>query len=65
MTVQEYHEHLARLNLTPCSKATAATLGISVRQLWRISHEQSKVPEPIAILLRLLVERAPSHPAQQ
>lgn len=53
MTVEQYLKALRRLRLTPAGKPTAQALGLSIRQLMRISSGESKVPEPVAILLRM------------
>jgi hypothetical protein len=57
MTLDEYHEALIRLKLSPCSIKTAKALGLSVRQLQRIAAGETPVSETIALLLRQYVER--------
>jgi hypothetical protein len=54
MTTEQYLRALKRLGLTTASKATAAILGLSIRQLIRISNGDSPVPEPVAKLLAML-----------
>lgn len=56
MTTKQYLAALAKLGLTPAGKATAAALGLSLRQCQRIAAGRAPVPEPVAILLELSVE---------
>lgn len=56
MTKTEYLKALAKLGLTPASKATADYLGLSVRQCIRISQGHSPVPMPVALLLQMYLE---------
>lgn len=51
MTTEAYLRALKRLHLTPAGKRTAAVLGLSIRQLIRISNHQAPVPQPVALLL--------------
>lgn len=55
MTNRQYLNALHKLDLTPASQATAETLGLSLRQCQRIAAGESKVPEPVAKLLRLMI----------
>lgn len=54
MKLREYHAALERLSLKPCAIETSKALGLSIRQLHRIAHGHSKVPQPIAQLLKVL-----------
>lgn len=56
MTTKQYLAALKKLGLTVASKDTAAALGLSVRQVQRMAAG-GPIPEPIAIILRLLLER--------
>lgn len=56
MTTKAYLAALKKLDLLPSSKATAAALGVSIRQL-QYYAAGATIPEPIAIILRLLIER--------
>lgn len=56
MTTLQYLAALKRLSLTPAGKATAEALGVSLRQCIRYAHG-APIAEPVAKLLRLLVER--------
>jgi hypothetical protein len=56
MTTNQYLAALKKLGLTPASKATAATLGLSVRQCQRFAAG-APIPETIAILLRLMLSQ--------
>jgi hypothetical protein len=51
MTTQQYLAALKKLGLTPASKATAAALGVSVRQIQRYS-----VGEPIPRYVEMLLQ---------
>lgn len=53
MTVKQYHAALKRLELPPTAARTAELLGLSVRQLKRISGGQCPVPQCIALLLAM------------
>lgn len=55
MTTAAYLKALKKLSLTPASNATAAALGVTVRQCQRYAAGDP-VPEPIAKLLRLMIE---------
>lgn len=55
MTLNNYLIALKALDLKWCSRETAETLGLSVRQLIRISNGHSPVPEPVARLLACLL----------
>ena len=50
MTTAQYLAALQRLGLTPAGKATAAALGLSLRQCQRIAAG-AVVPRPVALLL--------------
>jgi hypothetical protein len=58
MTTKQYLAALKKLGLTRAGKATAETLGLTLRQCQRYAAGDP-IPEPIAIILRLLVERQP------
>lgn len=51
MTTKQYLAALKKLDLTPAGQATAAALGLTVRQCQRIAAADCPVPEPIARLL--------------
>lgn len=51
MTRLQYLRALERLKLTPAGKATTRALGLKLRQCQRIAAGDSKVPEPVALLL--------------
>jgi hypothetical protein len=53
MTTAQYLASIKRLGLTPAGKATAAALGLSLRQCQRIASGVSAVPGPLAKLLRV------------
>lgn len=55
MTTEQYLRALKKLDLTPAGKATAETLGLSLRQCQRIAAG-SPVPETLARLLRLALK---------
>lgn len=55
MNTNQYLTALRALDLTPSSKKTAEALGLGIRQCQRIAAGDARVPEPVAILLRLLV----------
>ena len=60
MTTEQYLRALKRLGLTPAGKATAAALGLSLRQCQRIAAG-ADVPQTVALLLRALIQlRAPA-----
>jgi hypothetical protein len=56
MRREEYLDALNKLGLLPCSQKTSAKLGLSVRQLARISSGDSHVPEPVAKLMQLYLK---------
>lgn len=56
MTTKQYLAALKKLDLTTSGKQTAAVLGLSVRQAQRIAAGDSRVPEPVARLLAMLLE---------
>jgi len=56
MTITDYLKSLAKLDLTPASKQTAAALGLSLRQCQRIAAGDCAVPEPVAKLLACYIE---------
>lgn len=63
MTTKQYLAALKKLALTPAGQATAAALGLSLRQCQRIAAG-GPVPEPVALLLAMylrhgLPRRAP------
>lgn len=53
MTVEQYHKALKKLDLTPAGKRTAELLGLSVRQLIRLSNQQAPIPKFVPLLLRM------------
>ena len=55
MTTNQYLAALHKLGLSPSGKATAETLGLSLRQCQRIAADDSAVPEPVSKLLRLMI----------
>lgn len=55
MTTHQYLAALKKLGLTRAGKATAETLGLTLRQCQRYAAGDP-VPEPIAKLLRLMIE---------
>lgn len=54
MTTPQYLAAIKRLGLTPAAQKTARVLGLSIRQLIRISNGDSPVPTPVAKLLFML-----------
>jgi hypothetical protein len=64
MTTAQYLEALKLLGLTPASKATAAALGMSVRQIQRYSVG-GRIPEHVQTILRIymMAARARRHRA--
>lgn len=52
MTPTQYNQALARLGLTPASKATATALGVSVRTSQR--YASGETPIPLKIQIRFL-----------
>ena len=56
MTTKQYLAALKKLDLTPSGKATAAALGLSVRQCQRIACGAAPVPEAVALLLAMYLE---------
>src|SRR5688572_20642833 len=57
MTTKQYLAALAKLGLTPHAKLTAQSLGLSLRQCQRIAAGDSPVPETLAKLLRLMIDK--------
>jgi hypothetical protein len=57
MTTKQYLAALKKLGLSPAGKPTAQALGVSLRQIQYYAAGKP-IPEPIAIILRLLLERA-------
>jgi hypothetical protein len=53
MTTKQYHAALKELNLRPYGLETQAALGLSRRQLARLSAGDQDVPVPIALLLAM------------
>lgn len=53
MTTKQYLSALKQLGLTRASKATAAALGVTVRQCQRYADGDQDVPETVALLLRM------------
>lgn len=51
MTTKQYLAALKKLDLTPSGKATAAALGLSLRQCQRIASGESSVPGAVALLI--------------
>jgi hypothetical protein len=56
MTRQQYLTALKRLGLRPHSRKTAAALGTSMRSLAYYASGEVPVPEPVARLLRLMLQ---------
>ena len=54
MTPTEYAAALGRLGLTIASKATAATLGCTVRSSQRYASGERPIPRHVALLLAAL-----------
>jgi hypothetical protein len=52
MTTKQYLAALKKLGLTPSGKATAAALGLTVRQCQRYAAGQA-IPQTVALLLRM------------
>lgn len=52
MTTKQYLAALKRLALTPSGKATAAALGLTVRQCQRYAAGDA-VPRPVVLLIRM------------
>lgn len=55
MTRRQYLIALGELGLTPAGKQTAETIGLTLRQAQRIAAGASRVPGPVARLLRLMI----------
>ena len=53
----QYLDALRKLGLRPHDKSTARALGLSLRQCQRIAAGESRVPGPVAKLLRLALQR--------
>jgi hypothetical protein len=53
MTQKQYLHALKTLGLSTSGKATAAALGLSLRQCQRIAAGHSDVPGPVARLLEM------------
>jgi hypothetical protein len=51
MRTKQFLAMLRRRDLPPNGRRTAAALGLSLRQLQRISAGQAPVPRPVALLL--------------
>ena len=56
MTTKQYREYLTKLQLSIVG--AAPVLGISRRQSQRIAGGGSPVPEPVAKLLRIMIDRS-------
>lgn len=56
MTTKQYLAALRKLDLKPAGKATAETLGLSLRQCQRIAAGAAPVPGPVDRLLTLMIE---------
>lgn len=56
MTTKQYLDALKKLRLTPSSRETAETLGLSVRQCQRIAAGETAVSETLAKLLAAYLE---------
>jgi hypothetical protein len=54
MTAQQYIAALARLGLTPSSRAAAEALGISLRSSQRYAAGERTVPKTVELLLQQL-----------
>jgi hypothetical protein len=57
MTPAAYRAALARLGLTPASKATAEALGVTVRSSQRYASGERAIPKPIENLLAEMLKR--------
>jgi hypothetical protein len=55
VTKKQYHAALKRLSLTPAGKATAAALGLTVRQCQRYAAGDP-IPATVALLLRMYLQ---------
>jgi hypothetical protein len=60
MTPAQYIEALRKLGLTPY--AAALYIGISIRQSLRYASGESKIPGPVAKLIRMMLKEAKSNP---
>lgn len=56
MTKQDYLKSLKKLGLTPASKETAKTLGLSLRQCQRLASGQNNISKTVSNLLIALIE---------
>ena len=56
MTKNQYLAALKKLDLSPASRATAAALGLTVRQCQRLAAGDSPIPETVALLLTMYLE---------
>ena len=56
MTRTSYLAALRRLGLKPHSKKTAALLGVSLRSIQYYASGGQPIPEPVAQLLRLMLQ---------
>jgi hypothetical protein len=61
MTRTSYLAALRRLELKPHSKRTAAALGVSMRSLAYYAKGILPVPEPVARLLKLMLQMQAGH----
>lgn len=53
MTTKQYLAALKKLGLTPSGKATAAALGLTLRQCQRLAAGDQKVSATVALLLAM------------
>ena len=64
LTKKQYLAALKKLNLSPSGRATAAALGVTVRQAQRYAAG-AEVPLPIVIILRLMLDRLEASQSSQ
>jgi hypothetical protein len=57
MTPVAYKAALARLGLTPASRATAERLGVGIRSSQRYASGERPVPKPVQNLLNEMLKR--------
>jgi len=60
MSPAEFHKLIERLDLSVY--AAARTLGVSISTAQRYANGNSSIPEPVARLLRMIVEREHAKP---
>ena len=66
MTTKQYLAALKKLGLTPSGKATAAALGLTLRQCQRYAAGEQEVARPVELLLAMYLRHGlPSAPPSQ